>query len=133
MGDYFALQAYLTETTEAEEALQAICLRLRDRLHLTTTMGYGPRFLHSTGQFHKGGPDTGIFMQISGGDVEDVAIPDRPYTFAMFRRAQALGDLNALRKHGRRVMRIDIGADVGRGLADLAQGIEMALDGNARS
>lgn len=131
-GDYIALQAYLTETPDAEQALQAIRLRLRDSLHLATTLGYGPRFLHSTGQFHKGGPNTGLFLQLTADDVEDAPIPGAPYTFGMFKRAQALGDLDTLRKHGRRVMRVDLGVDVGQGLTALGQAIEAALARDTR-
>jgi hypothetical protein len=126
-GDYVALMAYLTESPATEQALQAIRLRLRDSLHVATTLGYGPRFLHSTGQFHKGGPNTGLFLQLTADDAEDAAIPGRPYTFSTFKRAQALGDLEALRKHGRRVVRIDLGADVGQGLAALGEALDVAL------
>ncbi|MBE9501331.1 MAG: bifunctional transaldolase/phosoglucose isomerase [Chloroflexi bacterium] len=130
-GDYLALQAYLTETPATEQALQAIRLRLRDSLRLATTLGYGPCFLHSTGQFHKGGPNTGLFLQLTADDIEDAPIPGAPYTFGMFRRAQALGDLEALRKHGRRVVHVHLGADVGQGLAALGQAMEAALAGDA--
>jgi hypothetical protein len=115
-GDYVALMAYLTEEKATDDALQALRLSLRDHLQLATTVGYGPRFLHSTGQFHKGGPNTGLFLQLTADDQADVPIPNRPYTFGVLRRAQALGDLQALRKHGRRVIRIHLGSDVQRGL-----------------
>jgi transaldolase/glucose-6-phosphate isomerase len=126
-GNYVALMAYLTESPATEQALQAIRLRLRDSLHVATTLGYGPRFLHSTGQFHKGGPNTGLFLQLTADDAEDADIPGQPYTFSTFKRAQALGDLEALRKHGRRVVRIHLGADVGQGLATLGQALDVAL------
>jgi transaldolase/glucose-6-phosphate isomerase len=128
-GDYVAMLAYLTESPATEQALQAIRLRLRDSLHVATTLGYGPRFLHSTGQFHKGGPDTGLFLQLTADDAEDTDIPGQPYTFGTFKRAQALGDLEALRKHGRRVVRIHLGADVGQGLAALGKALDLALAG----
>ena len=98
-GDYVALMAYLTEDSATEQALQAIRLRLRDSLRLATTLGYGPRFLHSTGQFHKGGPNTGLFLQLTADDAADLPVPGQPYTFGIFKRAEALGDLEALRKH----------------------------------
>jgi transaldolase/glucose-6-phosphate isomerase len=126
-GDYVALQAYLTETPATEEMLQVIRLYLRNRLHGATTLGYGPRFLHSTGQFHKGGPNTGLFLQLTADDTEDTAVPEQPYTFGVFKRAQALGDLEALRKHERRVMRIHMGADVSQGLIALKEAVETAL------
>ena len=126
-GNYIALQAYLTETPAIEQALQDIRLRLRDSLHLATTLGFGPRFLHSTGQFHKGGPNTGLFLQLTAEDREDVPIPGALYTFGTFKRAQALGDLEALRRHGRRVLRIHLGDDVSGGLAVFKERIEAAL------
>jgi len=126
-GDYLALQAYLTETPATTQALQTIRQLLRDHLRLATTLGYGPRFLHSTGQFHKGGPNTGLFLQLTADDTEDTPIPGTPYTFGVLKRAQALGDLQALRKHRRRVMRIHLGADVFQGLTALAKTIEEVL------
>jgi transaldolase/glucose-6-phosphate isomerase len=126
-GDYVALMAYLTEDWATEQALQAIRLRLRDSLRLATTLGYGPRFLHSTGQFHKGGPNTGLFLQLTSDDAADLAVPGQPYTFGIFKRAEALGDLEALHRHQRRAIRIHLGADVGKGLAALAQSIKAAL------
>jgi transaldolase/glucose-6-phosphate isomerase len=130
-GDYISLQAYLTETTETDSSLQAIRMLLRDSLHVATTLGYGPRFLHSTGQFHKGGPNTGLFLQLTADDVEDAPIPGAPYTFGTFKRAQALGDLDTMRKHGRRVVRVHLGTDVAQGLAALKQVLEAALAGGA--
>jgi transaldolase/glucose-6-phosphate isomerase len=127
-GDYVALMAYLTEDEAMEQALQAIRLRLRDGLRLPATLGYGPRFLHSTGQFHKGGPNTGLFLQLTAGDGEDAPIPGAPYTFGVFKRAQALGDLEALRKHGRRVVHVDLGLDVSQGLSKLGQILALALE-----
>jgi transaldolase/glucose-6-phosphate isomerase len=122
-GDYVALMAYLSETPAIDQALQVIRLKLRDRLKLATTLGYGPRFLHSTGQFHKGGPNTGLFLQLTADDTEDAAVPGEPYSFGVLKRAQALGDLEALRKHGRRVVRIHLGADIAAGLRVLAEAI----------
>lgn len=128
-GDYVALMAYLTETPEIEEGLQKIRLSMRDGLHLATTVGYGPRFLHSTGQFHKGGPDTGLFLQLTADDKKDLQIPGKPYTFGVFKQAQAQGDLEALGKHGRRVLRIHLGPDADQGLIRLNRSIDSALAG----
>ncbi|MFN2183205.1 MAG: hypothetical protein ACK2UU_04410, partial [Anaerolineae bacterium] len=111
------------ETPAIDQALQAIRIKLRDRLKLATTLGYGPRFLHSTGQFHKGGPNTGLFLQLTAGDAEDADVPGEPYSFGVLKRAQALGDLEALRKHGRRVVRIHLGKDAGAGLKALAEAL----------
>lgn len=130
-GDYLALQTYLTETVSATRALQAIRQHLRDGLRLATTLGYGPRFLHSTGQFHKGGPNTGLFLQLTADDAEDASIPGAPYTFGVFKRAQALGDLEALGKHGRRAIRVHLGANVSQGLEALSRTVELALKGRS--
>ncbi len=128
-GDYVALQAYLTENEANDQALQTIRLRLRDHLHLATTLGYGPRFLHSTGQLHKGGPNTGLFIQLTCQEDVDVPIPNSSYTFGVLKQAQALGDLQALRKHGRRAIRIDLGKNAVRGLAELDEALQSALAG----
>jgi len=126
-GDYLAIQAYIPETPAMDRALQKIRLRLRDRLRIATTAGYGPRFLHSTGQFHKGGPNTGLFLQLTGDDPEDAAIPGAPYPFGMLKQAQALGDLQALLQHGREVLRIHLGADPIQGLVRLDEIIAISL------
>jgi transaldolase/glucose-6-phosphate isomerase len=126
-GDYIALMAYLTEEPRVEEVLQAIRKDLRDHLHLATTLGYGPRFLHSTGQLHKGGPNSGLFLQLTADDAGDADIPGRPYTFGVLKHAQAQGDLEALRKHGRRVMRIHLGDDVAQGLAAVREAVAASL------
>jgi len=125
--DYVALMAYLAENAANQRTLRDIRILLQDRLHLTTTLGYGPRFLHSTGQFHKGGPNTGLFLQLTTDDVEDVPIPGAPYTFGIFKRAQFLGDLEALQKHGRRVGRVHLGSDTHRGLAVLNEALQSAM------
>ncbi|MEJ2707058.1 MAG: bifunctional transaldolase/phosoglucose isomerase [Anaerolineales bacterium] len=126
-GDYFALMAYLTEEQSTTEALNAIRERVRDGLHLATTLGYGPRFLHSTGQFHKGGPNTGLFLQLTAGVEEDVAIPGEKYSFGVLKRAQAQGDLQALHKHDRRAIRIHLGEHVQDGLDRLKERVDSVL------
>lgn len=130
-GDYVALTAYLTETPETDRALQAFRALIRGRTRLATTLGYGPRYLHSTGQYHKGGPNTGLFIQITADDREDAQVPGSPYSFGVFKRAQALGDLEALRRHGRRVLRIHMG-DAGEGLRHLGDALRTALAPGAR-
>ena len=107
-GDYIALQAFLPRTEAHAAALQATRVRLRDRYRVATTVGFGPRFLHSTGQLHKGGPANGVFLQIAGDDPDDLPIPGAPYSFGQLKQAQALGDLDALRSLGRRVARVTI-------------------------
>jgi len=106
-GDYLALMAYLPPTPQNDRRLEAVRARLRDRLKVATTLGYGPRFLHSTGQLHKGGLPVGHFLQITERPDRDVAIPGMPYTFGQLEAAQAEGDLRALRGRGRPAVRID--------------------------
>lgn len=118
-GDYVAVQAYLAPTGRTREALQAIRLVLRDRLKLATTLGYGPRFLHSTGQLHKGGANSGLFLQLVDEPEDDIAVPETDYSFGALIRAQALGDYRALIKRGRRVLRLNLGRDTAGGLARL--------------
>ncbi|MGH9338568.1 MAG: bifunctional transaldolase/phosoglucose isomerase [Acidobacteriota bacterium] len=120
-GDYIAIQAYLNPTTRTIAALESLRQRLRDRTKLATTCGFGPRFLHSTGQLHKGGPNTGLFLQLIDEPVEDLAVPGAGYTFGELIRAQALGDYQALMQPGRRVLRINLGRIVPKGLAGLEE------------
>jgi len=107
-GDYLAILAYLPFTTEVDTALSLLRERLMTRLKIATTFGLGPRYLHSTGQLHKGGPNNGLFLQIVKDDKEDIPIPGKPYSFGALAQAQALGDLQALAAAGRRVARIKI-------------------------
>jgi transaldolase/glucose-6-phosphate isomerase len=118
-GDYVALMAYLEPNAEHTAALQWVRVRLRDSLRLATTLGYGPRFLHSTGQLYKGGPNNGLFIQITADDAEDLPIPGGPYSFSTLKRAQALGDLRSLESKQRRVIRLHLGKDVEAQLARL--------------
>ena len=122
-GDYVALLAYLPMTEATDRALNDIRRRIRDRTRLATTLGYGPRFLHSTGQLHKGGPNTGLFLQLTADDAIRVAIPGQPYDFGTLKAAQAVGDHQALERHGRRALAIHLGTDVADGLARLARAV----------
>jgi transaldolase/glucose-6-phosphate isomerase len=106
-GDYLAIMAYLPPTPENDRQLAAIRLRLRDRLKVATTLGYGPRFLHSTGQLYKGGPPVGHFLQITEQVVDELPIPGVPFGFGRLEAAQAEGDLVALRARGRPAIRVD--------------------------
>jgi len=115
-GDYVCLQAYLTETPGVSASLQELRQRVQQQLHLATTSGYGPRFLHSTGQYHKGGPDTGLFVQFTDDNPQDLPLPGRSYTFGTFKNAQALGDLEALHSNNRRTLRVHLGKDAAQGL-----------------
>ena len=103
------------------DALQSLRVAIRDSRRVATTLGFGPRFLHSTGQLHKGGPNTGVFIQITADDAEDVPIPGQPYTFSILKQAQAEGDLRSLRDHGRRVIRVHISGDLDAGLGRLRE------------
>jgi transaldolase/glucose-6-phosphate isomerase len=118
-GDYVALMAYLEPSAEHTAALEDVRLRLRNSLRLATTLGYGPRFLHSTGQLHKGGPNNGLFIQITADDAQDLPIPGEPYGFSVLKQAQALGDLSALESKQRGVVRLHLGKDVDAQLARL--------------
>ncbi len=124
-GDYVGIQAYLAPATETRTALETLRRCILERRHVATTLGFGPRFLHSTGQLHKGGPPSGMFLQIVDAPKHDVPVPDTDYTFGRLIRSQALGDYQALRRKDRRVLRVDLGADVPGGLVRLTE----ALDG----
>jgi glucose-6-phosphate isomerase len=126
-GDYIALLDYFEERPAYERVVQAIRTHLRDATRCATTTGYGPRFLHSTGQLHKGGSDAGVFLQLTAPDIEDLPIPGQPYTFSTLKQAQALGDFRALSSRGRRAIRIDLGADIQAGLDRLQELIGQAL------
>jgi glucose-6-phosphate isomerase len=123
-GDYLALLAYLHRTRERHERLQKLRVVLRDSSRLATTVGYGPRFLHSTGQLHKGGPNSGVFLQITADEGEDEAIPGEKYGFATLRRAQADGDYQVLEKRERRVARLHLGARIEESLDALIAAVE---------
>jgi glucose-6-phosphate isomerase len=115
-GDYVALTAYFARTAAREKLLRELRRAIRDRFKVATTVGYGPRFLHSTGQLHKGGPANGVFIQLSADDPQDVPVPGESYTFGVLKAAQALGDYESLASRGRRVLRVALGADVEGGL-----------------
>jgi glucose-6-phosphate isomerase len=119
--DYVAFLNYIEETPEIDRAFQELRTAIRNRTKCATTVGYGPRFLHSTGQLHKGGPDTGVFIQINADDKVDFPVPGEPYTFSILKQAQALGDFRALSSRGRRVIRVDLGTDALAGLDHLHQ------------
>jgi transaldolase / glucose-6-phosphate isomerase len=122
-GDYVGIQAYIAPTPEALSDLQQIRRRLLERLRIATTLGFGPRFLHSTGQLHKGGPNTGLFLQIVDSPAKDVEVPGAGYTFGQIIRAQALGDYQALQQKHRRVLRVDLGSDAPAGLRRLVEAL----------
>jgi transaldolase/glucose-6-phosphate isomerase len=113
---YVALQAYLPPTQEVERRLQALRALIRDQFQVATTLGFGPRFLHSTGQLHKGGPASGVFLQLTYRPADDLPVPGQPYSFGKLLAAQALGDLQSLRARQLPVARVDLEEDVLGGL-----------------
>lgn len=120
-ADYIAIMAYVQPTEATEAALESLRTYLRDHYKVATTIGYGPRFLHSTGQLHKGGANNGVFIQITGDIQQDVAIPGDLYTFGTLMAAQALGDLYSLENHQRRVIRLHIAGNTVQGLQRIKQ------------
>jgi glucose-6-phosphate isomerase len=126
-GDYFAALAFLPMFPEHEAAIQGFRHKVRDAKRVATCLGFGPRFLHSTGQDYKGGPNTGVFLQITADHAADLAIPGQRYSFGIVIDAQAAGDLAVLESRGRRALRVHLGADVAAGLKTLAAAIDQAL------
>jgi len=110
-GDYLAIMVYIRQTPAIDQALDALRRGVMETHRIATTMGYGPRFLHSTGQLHKGGPGSGLFLQLTGDHAQDLAIPNAPFTFGVLADGQAVGDLQALRASGRRSVRVNLGSD----------------------
>lgn len=125
-GDYFAILAYLPPTEPVRAALDDLRAAVRETLGVATTLGFGPRFLHSTGQLHKGGPASGVFLQLTADPKEDLPIPGWEESFGTLVAAQALGDLTSLQRRGRRALRVHL-TDVERGLAELTQIVQQAL------
>lgn len=126
-GDYFALLAYLEANSAHDTRLQAIRHRVRDRMHVATCLGIGPRFLHSTGQIFKGGPNSGVFLQVTCNDAADVPVPGQRYTFGLVKAAQARGDGQVMAERSRRLLRVHLSTDVPAGLALLQSALEQAL------
>jgi transaldolase/glucose-6-phosphate isomerase len=122
-GGYVGIHAYLAPGGLLSEALHALQGEVRDRTRLATTFGYGPRFLHSTGQLHKGGPAGSRFLQLLDHPHQDLPVPETDYTFAKLIRAQAAGDRKALEQRGRKVLTVDLGKDAAAGVAALRQAL----------
>jgi len=127
VGDYFAVLGYIPMNPENEKALQAIRHSVRDLKRVATCLGFGPRFLHSTGQAYKGGPNSGVFLQITCDDVSDLAVPGQKYTFGVVKAAQARGDFAVLAERGRRALRVHLGKNLKSGLNALAKAVTQAL------
>jgi transaldolase / glucose-6-phosphate isomerase len=127
-GDYFAVLAYVEMSEAHEEELQALRHAVRDSRRAATCLGFGPRFLHSTGQAYKGGVNSGVFLQITCDDAVDLPVPGQKYTFGVVKAAQARGDFEVLAERNRRALRVHLGPDVTAGLAVLRQAVRRALD-----
>jgi len=125
-GDYFAVLGYIPMNAENEKALQAIRHSVRDLKRVATCLGFGPRFLHSTGQAYKGGPNSGVFLQITCDDASDLAVPGQKYTFGVVKAAQARGDFAVLAERGRRALRVHLGKNLKSGLNALAKAVTQA-------
>ena len=123
-GDYLGIQAYLKRDSGTIGKLMDLRRHLRESLHVATTVGFGPRFLHSTGQLHKGGPNTGVFLQLIDSPDDDIAVPETDYSFCNLFAAQAVGDYYALLQRDRRVIRVNLGSDGARGLDLLIAAVE---------
>ncbi|HKI25098.1 MAG TPA: bifunctional transaldolase/phosoglucose isomerase [Candidatus Sulfotelmatobacter sp.] len=126
-GDYFAVLAYLQMNPEHEQTLETLRHAVRDRKHVATCLGFGPRFLHSTGQAYKGGPNTGVFLQVTCDDSVELPVPGQKYTFGVVKAAQARGDFQVLAERGRRALRVHLGSNVKAGLATLQAAVQKAL------
>jgi hypothetical protein len=126
-GDYFAVLGYIQMNAEHEENLQSIRHAVRDKKKVATCLGFGPRFLHSTGQAYKGGPNSGVFLQITCDDSVELPVPGQKYTFGIVKAAQARGDFQVLAERGRRALRVHLGVNLKAGLATLQAAINQAL------
>jgi transaldolase/glucose-6-phosphate isomerase len=125
-GDYFALLGYIPMNAQNEKALQTIRMSVRDAKKVATCLGFGPRFLHSTGQAYKGGPNSGVFLQITCDDASDLAVPGQKYTFGVVKAAQARGDFAVLAERGRRALRVHLGKNLKSGLNALAKAVSQS-------
>ncbi|OLD80110.1 MAG: hypothetical protein AUF67_13470 [Acidobacteria bacterium 13_1_20CM_58_21] len=126
-GDYFAVLGYITMNPANEKTLQTIRHAVRDKKKVATVLGFGPRFLHSTGQAYKGGPNSGVFLQITGDDAKDLPVPGQKYTFGIVKAAQARGDFAVLAERGRRALRVHLGKNLKTGLAMLTRAVQKAI------
>ncbi len=126
-GDYFAILGYIEMNDAHEQSLQSMRHSVRDTKRVATCLGFGPRFLHSTGQAYKGGPNSGVFLQITCDDASDLPVPGQTFTFGVVKSAQARGDFEVLSERGRRALRVHIGPDISAGLSTLAAAMKTAL------
>jgi hypothetical protein len=126
-GDYFAVLGYIQMNSEHEQALQNVRHAVRDKKHVATCLGFGPRFLHSTGQAYKGGPNSGVFLQVTCDDSVELPVPGQKFTFGVVKAAQARGDFQVLAERGRRALRVHLGSNLKDGIATLQAAVQKAL------
>lgn len=126
-GDYLAVLGYIPMNAQSEKALATIRHAVRDKKKVATVLGFGPRFLHSTGQAYKGGPNTGVFLQITCNEPKDLAVPGQKYTFGVVKAAQARGDFAVLAERGRRALRVHLGKNLKLALSTLSKAVQKAL------
>ena len=126
-GDYFAVLGYIQMNAEHENSLEALRHWVRDKKRVATCLGFGPRFLHSTGQAYKGGPNSGVFLQVTCDDPVELPVPGQKYTFGVVKAAQARGDFQVLADRGRRALRVHLGSNLKAGLATLQAAVQKAL------
>jgi len=126
-GDYFGVLGYIPMNDKNDKALQTIRHAVRDKKKVATVLGFGPRFLHSTGQAYKGGPNSGVFLQITCDDAKDLPVPGQKYTFGVVKAAQARSDFAVLAERGRRALRVHLGKNLASGLAALTKAVQKAI------
>jgi transaldolase/glucose-6-phosphate isomerase len=126
-GDYFGVLGYVPMNDANDKTMQSLRMGIRDKKKVATVLGFGPRFLHSTGQAYKGGPNSGVFLQITHDHANDIAVPDQKYTFGVVQAAQARGDFAVLAERGRRALRVHLGPDVNAGLTKLAAAVKQSI------
>jgi hypothetical protein len=126
-GDYFAVLGYIQMNAEHEQSLQTLRHTVRDKKRVATCLGFGPRFLHSTGQAYKGGPNSGVFLQVTCDDSVELPVPGQKYTFGIVKAAQARGDFQVLADRGRRALRVHLGSNLKAGLSALQAAVQKAL------
>jgi transaldolase/glucose-6-phosphate isomerase len=126
-SDYFGVLGYVPMNEQNEKTLQSLRMGVRDKKKVATVLGFGPRFLHSTGQAYKGGPNSGVFLQITHDHADDIPVPDQKYTFGVVQAAQARGDFAVLAERGRRALRVHLGPDVHAGLTKLSAAVKQAI------
>jgi hypothetical protein len=131
--EYATVLSFLPRTERLDEAARALRTKLGNTLRCATMLGFGPRYLHSTGQLYKGGPNNGLFLLLTGDEPQDLPIPGEPFTFGVLKQAQALGDFQAMQQCGRRILRLHLRGDLDRAAQRLHSAVDEALASRATS